>query len=98
MVIEQRQHARGIRADGILHPGVEAIVDMREDDVEIGSELTKRFHCPQPVFLHPVRHARAKIQKLPQRRRVVLCDPPYFDRVPACLSAELPRVHRRSSA
>ena len=28
MKVEQRQHAAGIRPDGVLHAGIEAVVDM----------------------------------------------------------------------
>ena len=36
MRVEQRQDARGVGADGVAHAGVEAVVDVGEDQVQVG--------------------------------------------------------------
>ena len=58
-----RQHPTGIGAYGILHSGVETVVNVGQDDVEAGLPL---FSGCQPVFLHAPNQVRAKIQELAQ--------------------------------
>ena len=43
MLVEQRQHPRGIRADGIPHARVEPVVDVGQHQIEIGLRPPKRL-------------------------------------------------------
>ena len=64
--IEQREHAGGVGADGIAHAGVEAIVDMGEDEIEMRTGFTKFSNLRHPFLLHAACELCAKIEKCAQ--------------------------------
>src|ERR1035438_3835426 len=63
VAVEQRQNARGVGANGIAHTWVEAIVDMREDEIEVGFAASGGFQFADPLLLHFACEGGAKFQE-----------------------------------
>ena len=68
VLIQQRQKPRRIRADEIVHASVEAIVHVREHEIEVGLGLADGFDLCDPFFLPAMRQFGAIIQKHAQLR------------------------------
>ena len=99
MPVEQRKNACGIRPDGVAHPGVETVVHMRQDKVEVRLVAPQRLHLRQPILLHLARQLAAKVEKRPPRSRI-LAGPEKLDRVESVPGAKLRAhivVHRREA-
>ncbi len=87
MLIEQREYAAGIGANGVFHAGVETIVHMGQHNIEARTKGAKLFCGIEPVFLHAARKPGAKIEKLVQRSGIGTLLPE-FQRIPAELRAK----------
>ena len=49
--VEQRQHARGVGADGVPHAGVEAVIHMRQAPGRDAASAAHAFQLRHPLFL-----------------------------------------------
>src|ERR1700759_5518463 len=99
MLAQQGQHSACVGAYGVFHSGVEAVVDMRQDNVETRAKLAEGLDRTEPVLLHALSEAGAEGEKFAQGPGIGAFAPE-FDRVPAGLSVELGAnvvVHRRES-
>ena len=67
--VQQRQSAAHIGAERVAHAGVEAIVDMGENQVQIGVDAARLFDFGEPFRLHAAGEPGAKIQKASAGRR-----------------------------
>ena len=88
MPIEQGQHSRGVGADEIAHAGIEAIVHMREHEIEIGLGGADGFDFADPFFLLAAREVGAEVEKSPQTRGVRIGRLKQFDRIEAVEAVE----------
>jgi len=61
--LELRQNACHIGADGVSHTRVEAVIDVGEDEVELGVCLTDFFYLADPLFLYATARPARKTQK-----------------------------------
>ena len=62
--LELRQNACHIGADGVSHTRVEAVIDVGEDEVELGVCLTDFFYLADPLFLYATGEASAENSKI----------------------------------
>ncbi len=69
VLIEQGQNARGVGADEIAHAGIEAVVDVREHEIQIGLGGADGFDLADPFLLLAAREIGAIVEKSPQPRR-----------------------------
>ena len=70
MLIEQWQHPRGVGADEIAHAGIEAVVHMREHEIEIGLGGADGLDLADPFLLLAAREVGAVVEKSPQTRGI----------------------------
>ena len=63
VVFEQRQKLRRICADGIAHGGIQAVVDVGEDDIQIAARTADVLDFGQPPQLHLARQVGAIVQE-----------------------------------
>lgn len=53
----------GFSADGVAHSGIEFVVDVGEDDVEVGLSAFDDGQFVEPVFLHPLGQGGAEFEE-----------------------------------
>ncbi len=63
VLLQLRDNPSGIRTDGIPHPPIEAIVNMRQNQIEVWLLAADGLHLPDPVLLHPSRQLAAEIEE-----------------------------------
>ena len=63
--VEKRQDAAGIRADGVFHAGVEAVVNVGQDEVETGA-VQRKFRLRRSI--HPACGGRDRRGSRERRR------------------------------
>ena len=80
MLGHQIQRARGVSADSVFHPRIEAVVNMRERHIKIRLDAPQCKDLAKPILLHASRELGAKIQKGAQPG-LVLARAKHFERI-----------------
>src|SRR6266853_775308 len=61
--IEHRQSPGGIRADGIAHSAIEAVIDVGQYEIEVRAGAPDGFQLANPLILHAVGEVYAEIEE-----------------------------------
>src|SRR5689334_13776057 len=61
--VEQREQTRRVGADSGAHAGIETIIDVGQNEVEVGLGAARDFQLTEPFLLDTARKVRAVIQE-----------------------------------